>query len=425
VNNFPNVQYLTLPNGIRVITQEMPYLQSATIGIQVTNGARNESAGLEGAAHFVEHLLFKATPSRSSQEISTRLDALGANANAVTDQEDVTYYATCLGADIPEVFDILADMYQNATLPPDEVEMERKVVIEEIKMTGDNPSRFLSHQFIDGFWAGSPLGHPVLGTFDTVGSVTRDQLAAFKAKHYISGNTIISVVGNVRHQEIVSLTERLMGDMSSAASIKQAAMHDGWEPSLAIGRHHERDMAQIQFYIGYRGVGAVDPDRHAQALLCQILGGSMGSRLFQEVRELRGLAYSVGSQEILNYDEGILAIACGTSPDKAQDAADLCHQILLDMATTPVSDERLADAKRLAVSRVLRCLDHPERQIFRLAYSYELYGKPRTVEEQVQSYIKPDAEALMRIARRILGYGPPRLESIGKTMKLVVPSQQH
>ncbi len=419
--NLPDVQHTTLPSGVRVVTQEMPHLQSAAIGIRIRSGARDEPAGLEGAAHFIEHMLFKGTPTRSSKQITEELDALGAISNAGTDQEDVTYYASSLGTEIPKVFEILADMYLNATFPPEEVEMERKVVMEEIHMYRDNPSGHLYNQFRDGIWSGSPLGHATLGTLETITALTREQLLAFKQERYLAGNTVVTAAGNLGHREVVKLAEQYLGAMLESKPGSHALLPAGWQPALGQARHHERDMAQIQFLLGYRAAGAADPQRPAQSLMCQILGGSMGSRLFQEVREQRGLAYAVSSHEILNHDEGLLAISCGTNPDKAQGAADLCHQILVEMATTPVTDGRLADAKRLAVSRTLQGLDRPERQIMSLADSLEWFGEPRTAAQRIEIIMAQDARKVMEAAQRILAYGPPRLESIGANIEMKAP----
>ena len=204
------VHMTTLSNGIRVVTQKVSAMQSAAIGIRIDSSTRNERAESQGASHFIEHLLFKGTERRSADRIMEEFDALGARANAYTSQEEVFYYATSLSSVIPATFEILADMFVNSILPAKEVEKERSVVLQEISMNYDNPTRFVYHQFHKGFWNAHPLGLPVLGTVETIDFMDRNHLMSHKLSNYIANSTIISAAGNVEHDHIAELTERLL-----------------------------------------------------------------------------------------------------------------------------------------------------------------------------------------------------------------------
>src|SRR6185369_6739886 len=215
-HDLPNIHLTELANGVRVITQPTPGLQGAAIAIHVLSGSRDEDPSIGGASHFVEHLLFKGTEKRTSYQITTELDAIGAQPNACTSQEGVTYYLKALSRDLPQAFDVLSDMFLNSSFPEKEIDMERGVVLEEIKRAEDSPDRFLYNRFAAGFWADHPLGRPVLGTPEVIGSITRDQLMHHMRERYVPKSTVVAAAGNIEHDAIVAMVESYMGSKKAS-----------------------------------------------------------------------------------------------------------------------------------------------------------------------------------------------------------------
>jgi predicted Zn-dependent peptidase len=401
----------TLENGIRVVTQKVA-TQSAAIGIRTDSSTRNEAADIGGASHFIEHLLFKGTPQRSADQIMEEFDALGARANAYTSQEEVFYYATSLASAIPLTLEILADMFVNSTLPAEEVEKERGVVLQEISMNHDNPGRFVYHQFHGGFWKGHPLGLPVLGTAESINSTPRDRLLAHKLSNYIANATMVAAAGNVDHDRIVELTKRLLSGLAMGTLPKNAPM-EGWTPAVAEHAHYQRPMEQTQFYMGYPIPPAGNEHRHTLAVLNQILGSGMSSRLFREVRERRSLAYSVYSSMSSYTDSGGLLIFAGTKPERAQEAIDVCHGELLRFCSETVSEETLSSAKEQIRSKRLMALDDCDIQVRRIANTTSILGAPEPIAVSLEGIAAVSADEVLTLAQKLFNNSVPRVESVG------------
>ncbi|UFS70159.1 insulinase family protein [Geomonas sp. RF6] len=415
----PDVQMTTLSNGIRVATQQVN-MQGAAIGIRIESSTRNEEPDTGGASHFIEHLLFKGTEKRSADRIMDEFNALGARANAYTSQEEVFYYAVCLASTIPQVFEILADMYVNASFPTKEVDKERGVVLQEISMNFDNPNRFLYNQFHQGYWIGHPVGLPILGTAETISSIARDRLVAHKLINYLANGTIVSVAGNVEHAPIVELAERLLGQLPVGA-LPSRPSHPAWQPALRQKAHHTRPMEQTQFYMGYPIPPAGSAQRHALAVLNQILGSGMNSRLFREVRERRSLAYSVYSHLQFYSDTGALLIYAATGPERAEEAVKVSHGEIMKLCDEMVGEDTLRDAKEQLRCNRLMALDDCEIQMRRISNNVSILGAPEPIAFSLEALEAVTAEDVRSLAQQLFGTVVPRVESVGPGEGPVLP----
>jgi len=408
----PIPRITTLANGIRVVTQNISGMQSASIGIRIDSSTRNETSDIAGASHFIEHLLFKGTKKQSADQIMEKFDALGASANAYTCQEEVFYYAVSLASAIPATFELLADMFVNATFPPNEVEKERDVVLQEISMIQDNPSRFIYHQFHRGFCKAHPLGQSVLGTVESISSVQRDALLRHKCSQYLTEATIVAAAGNVEHAMIVDLTQEFLKDLPQG-NITQAQPIPDWSPALGEQLHHQRAMEQTQFFMGYQMPPAGSEYRYAQAVFNQILGSGMSSRLFREVRERRGLAYSVYSFISSYSDLGALLIFAGTSSARAQEAINVCHNEVMRFCAETTDEETLMSSKEQIRSKCLMSLDDCSSQVRRLADSTSLFGAPEPIKNILEGVASVSARDVRNFVKSLLFGATPRVESVG------------
>lgn len=412
LEQLPLTRMTTLDNGIRVVTQTVKGMQSAAIGIRIDSSTRNEPADMGGSSHFIEHLLFKGTELRSADRIMEEFDALGARANAYTSQEEVFYYVTSLASAVPDTFAILADLFVNSVLPLEEVEKERGVVLQEISMNQDNPGRYVYNRFHRGFWQGHPLGAPVLGTPESIVSIHRDRLLEHKRSHYIADATIVSAAGNVDHDRIVELSGRLLGDLPTG-TLPFNAPPQGWRPAVAEHAHHQRPMEQTQFYMGYPIPPAGSNHRNSLAVLNQILGCGMSSRLFREVRERRSLAYSVYSSMSSYTDSGGLLIFAGTKPERAREAIDVCRDEVNRFCSETVSDEVLESAKQQIRSKRLMALDDCELQVRRISNTTSILGEPEPIGPSLEAIAAVSSADIRSMAQELFSTVMPRVESIG------------
>jgi len=418
----PKVHQTELANGIRVITQPTPGLQGAAIAIHVLSGSRDEDPRIGGASHFIEHLLFKGTEKRTSYQITTELDTIGAQPNACTSQEGVTYYLKALSSDLPQAFDVLSDMFLNSTLPEKEIETERGVVLEEIKRAEDSPDRFLYNRFAAGFWADHPLGRPVLGTPEVISSITRDQLMQHKRQRYVPKSTVVAAAGSINHEAIVAMVEGYMGGVQAREPAPAPVSAPPGGNGLAFARHNPREMQQVQFYLGYPSISPTDPRYWSMQVLRLVLGGGMSSRLFREVREERGLAYSVGAYLLEYSDRPAFVVVAGCNSGRAQEAIEVCHHEVLKLSREKLTAGDLADIKRQARGKLLLSLDDPADWLIPMAREVGYFGKGRCVAEDLAQLDAVTPDSVIGIAEELFTGSLPRLESIGPQMELTLPS---
>ena len=366
----PGVARTVLPGGLRVVTEHVASARSASVGLWVDVGSRDETAwdpAAHGAAHFLEHLLFKGTRRRSARAIAEQVDAVGGDLNAFTSKEHTCFYAHVLDRDMPLAVDVLCDVVLDAVMAPADVELERDVVLSEIAGRDEDPEDLLADDFDALLHEGHPLALPVIGTEDSVVQMTRDRLAGFHAAHYVPSRSVLAVAGNVTHDEVLDAVARGYGD-------RLRGPVDAWRrapraaPAVGAGRLavREEDTEQAHVMLGVPGLRRGDPRWEAQLLLSTVLGGGMSSRLFQRIREERGLAYGVYSSATGYADLGSLAVYVGCAPERLGLAVRLVRAEIADLAAHGVTAEELRRAQGQMRGELVLGLEETSSRMSRL-----------------------------------------------------------
>lgn len=366
-----------MPNGLRVLTESMPAVRSATIGVWADVGSSLESREDRGISHLVEHMLFKGTERRSARDIAETMDGVGGNLNAFTDKESTCYYAKVIDRHVPLALDVLADMFLHSTFEASELAKEQKVVLEEIKMYEDSPDELIHDLFLQTMWSGSNLGDPTIGFVDTVLKVTPDDLRRHMARHYAPNSVIVAAAGNVDHDHLVELVGKCFASFSGTSD---AVVADA-PPTTPGVLVREKDSEQAYVVLGSRGISARDERRYALSVLDTILGGGMSSRLFQEIREKRGLVYTVYSFQAAYRAAGLFGIYAGTSPENVQPCIDVMRQELSALRRVSVSDAELHLAKEHIKGSLTLSLESTSSRMMRLGRNEYLLGHQVTPEE--------------------------------------------
>lgn len=361
VDLIAGVRQTTLPSGMRVVTETMPDVRSVTVGCWIGVGSRDERDPVAGASHFLEHLLFKGTRKRTAQQIAEVVDAVGGDLNAFTSKEYTCFYAHTLDRDLPLAVDVLGDMVTSATIRTSDVDAERDVVLEEIRMHVDTPDDLVHSVFSETLFGAHPLGREVLGSEQSIGAMRREQVHRYFKRHYVSANLVVVAVGNVAHADVVREAAAAFADL---APIGRPTVHRRpptmtAAPAAAL---RARPTEQSHVVLGGPGIPRTDARRFAVNVLNQALGGGMASRLFQEVRERRGLAYSVYSYPSMHVDSGTFAVYAGTAPRRTRTLLDVLRAELDLARTGGLTDGELERAKgHLAGSIVLALEDTGSR----------------------------------------------------------------
>ncbi len=404
----------TLPNGVRVLLDPMPHAHSAAIGFWVDTGSREEPAALEGACHFLEHLLFKGTARRTALEIAQSLEVAGGSLNAFTDKEHTCFHAKVLASEVPEALDVLADMLLNSLLDPKELRREKAVVIEEIKMYEDTPDDLVHEIANERFWSDHPLGQPITGTKQSVRGLHREALRDFLTTYYTPDRLVVAIAGKFDADAVLAqLAASLRGFERPGPTRPDAPAkpHGG-----AVVRY--RDVEQAHLVIATPCVRAIDEDRFAVALLNAILGGGMSSRLFQEVREKRGLVYSIQSYEALYREGGMFAISAGMSPKHLPTVAALVHEELAKAAAGDIGEAELGLAKRQLVGSLMLSLEVPRHRMNRVAQNELYFGRDVTPEEVLAAIDAVTPQHLTALSARLFGTSEPLTTVVGPMRKL-------
>ena len=392
------VTKVTLSNGVRVLLDEMPHAHSVAIGFWLDVGSRDETPELAGACHFLEHMLFKGTSRRTALAIAQSLEAGGGSLNAFTDKESTCFHARVLASELSDAVDVLADMLRNSLLESAEIRREKAVVCEEIKMYADTPDDLVHELAYAHFWREHPLGRPVTGSLQSVRGLSRQRLQAFMAAHYAAENLLVSVAGKFDPPALLKQLEQLLGDLSPAAP---RIPHQ--TPVFYSGRRLRfRDIEQVQMMVTAPGVAASDPRRYALTLLNSILGGGMSSRLFQEVREKRGLAYSIGSFEALFREGGLLAVSAGMSPRHVPEVLALIEYSFAGVAAGALTEEELSQAKRQMRGSLQLALEVPRHRMMRVAQDELYYGREISVAEVLAAVDAVTLTDLQQLGQNLL-----------------------
>lgn len=399
-------QITTLPNGLRVASCAMPSSQTAAVGIWCGVGARHEAARVGGVSHFLEHLLFKGTKKRSARQISEEVEGVGGDLNAYTAEERTCYYAAASADHFTRITEVLTDMYSHSRLAPAEVERERGVIVEEIEMIRDEPAQHV-HELLTGeTWRGDSLGRPITGTKKSLAAITRSDLLTHLKNHYHAGRTILTAAGAVEHDELVALAGRFLGKLSGKpGSSKRSAARSMTPPARQTSPRiliERRETQQTQIAMSFRGTGASDPRRYAVNLLHVILGGNMSSRLFQELREHRGLCYSVSTSLSTHSDCGAFEVTIGLDGTNVAKALKLILRECRQIAEKGPSVSELKRARDYTIGTSRMALERAATQNYRLGSSLLTYGKIVPPEEVYSHLAKVTASAVQKTAAQIL-----------------------
>ncbi|MDT5139408.1 MAG: hypothetical protein QOD58_3670 [Mycobacterium sp.] len=397
------VRRSSLPGGLRVVTEYLPAVRSASIGVWVGVGSRDEGATVAGAAHFLEHLLFKSTPTRTAVDIAQSMDAVGGELNAFTSKEHTCYYAHVLDSDLALAVDLVADVVLNGRCAADDVELERHVVLEEIAMRDDDPEDVLADMFMTALFGDHPVGRPVIGSVESVSAMTRAQLHSFHQRRYTPERMVVAVAGNVDHDEVVALVRehfasRLVRGRRPVTPRKGAGRING-HPGLIMGK---RDAEQTHVSLGVRTPGRNWEHRWALSVLHTALGGGLSSRLFQEVRESRGLAYSVYSALDIFADSGSLSVYAACLPDRFADVMKVTTAVLESVARDGITENECRIAKGSLRGGLVLGLEDSGSRMSRIGRSELNYGAHRTIEHTLRQIEQVTLDQVNAVARRLL-----------------------
>ncbi|BAI71592.1 hypothetical protein AZL_009540 [Azospirillum sp. B510] len=406
-----SIRVTTLPNGLRVATDTMPDVQSVSLGCWVGVGTRNEAASVNGVAHLVEHMLFKGTRRRSAFRISEEIENVGGQLNAYTTREQTAYYAKVLHEDAPLALDILSDMIQHSTLDAEELVRERTVVLQEIGQSADTPDDIIFDHFQATAYPGQAIGRPVLGSAEIVGALPREALVDYIAGHYGAPGMVLSAAGRIEHERMVDLAMKAFGDLPSAAPPKpEQARYAGGD------FREDRDLEQMHLVLGFDGVGVHDPDFYAHSVLSTLLGGGMSSRLFQEVREKRGLVYSIYTFTGGYHDGGLFGVYAGTGEDEVAELVPVvCDEIA--KVGVDVTEEEVARARAQLKAGTLMALESSMSRCEQLGQQMLIYDRPVPVEEIVAKIDGVDRDAVVKAASRLRA-SRPTVAALGPIAKL-------
>lgn len=366
-----------LSNGARVLSEAMPHVLSATLGIWVENGSRYEAPAQNGVSHFIEHLLFKGTRKRTAAQIAEEIDAVGGVLNAFTGKEYTCYYARVLGQDLKMATELLADLFLDSIFDPAEVDRERQVVLQEISQAEDTPDDFIHDLFNLKFWEGHPLSLPIFGSVATVNAINRELLVSFMAERYRAERVFIAAAGMVDHERLVADCERLFGSIPDNGRPQAISPP---RPRMVVV-NHDKALEQAHVCIGAPGLSQTDALRYAGYVLNTALGGGMSSRLFQEVRERRGRVYSIYSFMSSYLDSGYLAVYAGTNPQWVPEVVEVSLHELAKVAREGLAAQELARAKGQLKGSMLLGMESTESRMNRLARNEIYFGRDIPLEE--------------------------------------------
>ncbi len=396
-------QKTVLSNGMTVISYAMPSVRSISLGLWFNVGSRDERADQAGLTHFMEHMMFKGTPTKGPLEISMHFDRLGAELNAFTAREYTCYYSRFVDSKLEEALSVLAEMVIESTFAQEAIDTEREVVIEEIARSEDTPDDFVYELYNRNNLAGHACGLPVLGTRERVGSYEHADCAAFHEEHYHAGNLVLAAAGNLKHDQLVALAERLFANMRPGVKERRTLI----EPQFHSGLFsQQRDIEQSHILYGVPWFGLGDCRRYTSSVLTTILGGSMSSRLFQEVREKRGLAYSIYAMSAGYQGVGQWCIYAGTRPSNTKEVVDLIRTELERIATEPVSSDELSRNIDLICGQLLLGLETTNSHMVRLGKRETLGLDQTTPEEQTQAFRSVTAQQVKQLAEDLLTAKP-------------------
>jgi predicted Zn-dependent peptidase len=410
------VRKTVLPSGLRIVTEEISGVRSAAYGIWVNVGSRDESPKVAGASHFLEHLLFKGTKTRSALEISASIEAVGGEMNAFTSKEYTCFYARVIDSDLPLAIDVISELITSSVARAEDVESERKVVLEEISMRDDDPSDLVHELFGETFYGDTPLGRPILGTVESINSLSRNAIFNYYKKRYLPQDIVVAVAGNIKHQKVVDQVIRAMSrdgflDTPKEEFKLRSSSLARRSQSKAIGVMN-RKTEQAHLFLGMPGVARDDERRFAMGVLSAALGGGMSSRLFQEIREKRGLAYSVYSYAQQYAGSGFIGFYAGCNPSKATEVVTIMRDVLHDVASNGLTHEELTRAQGAVRGALVLSQEDTGSRMSRIGKSELVYGEIMTFDQILKAVADVTSADIRALADEIL-HSAPTLAVVG------------
>lgn len=389
-----------LPNGVAVLTEHMPGLRSVTAGIWVRRGSRHESAELNGICHFIEHAVFKGTRHRTARDIAVETDRLGGHLDAYTTHEMTGFTTKVADTALPQAMDLLADLVANPRFEQEDLEREQKVILEEMKMVEDTPDELLGELFNAAYFPNQPLGRPIEGTRQTVPTFDHKTTVAFHAREFSYSNFVVAAAGNVDHDRLLELVARSFNGCESGAGVRPHALDGGRpRPAAPILIEQKNELEQAHLVLATPWPSALSEDRYAASLLGSVIGGGTSSRLWQKIREERGLAYSVGAAGSAFSDVGVFNVYAGTSPEQLDEVLELSLNELSEVVRNSVTEEELRIAKDQAISSILLGLESSSARASTLARQEIIHGRRISPDEVIEKLRKTTVDELQEVAR--------------------------
>jgi len=404
-----SVRRTVLPSGLRIVTEEVSSVRSAAVGIWVNIGSRDEAPATAGASHFLEHLLFKGTPSRNALEISSAIESVGGEMNAFTSKEYTCFYARVIDTDLPMAVDVISDLITSSIVTAEDVDAERKVVLEEIAMRDDDPSDLVHDLYAETYYGDTALGRPILGTIDSINSMSRSTVFNYYKKRYLPQDLVVAVAGNIKHKRVVAMVEEALSrdnflDVQGTPQIR---------PNTPVKRGKQgcvgiiyRKSEQAHMFYGMEGVARNDDRRFTMGVLSSALGGGMSSRLFQEIREKRGLAYSVYSYAQQFAGSGQIGFYAGCNPTKATEVINIIQEVLGDVASNGMSHEEIERAKGAVRGSLVLSQEDSASRMSCIGKSEIVYGDIMGFDEILKAVARVTPEDVRVIASEFLTKTP-------------------
>lgn len=404
-----SVRRTVLPSGLRIVTEEVPSVRSAAIGIWVNVGSRDETPAVAGASHFLEHLLFKGTTRRSALEISATIESVGGEMNAFTSKEYTCFYARVIDTDLPMAIDVVSDLITSSIVSALDVDAERKVVLEEIAMRDDDPSDLVHDLYAETYYGDTQLGRPILGTIKSIKEMTRNSVFNYYKKKYLPQDLVVAVAGNIKHKRVVAMVEEALSrdnflDIKGAPQIRPNTPVKT-KPVESVGLL-TRKTEQAHMFYGMEGVARSDERRFAMGVLASALGGGMSSRLFQEIREKRGLAYSVYAYAQQFAGSGQIGFYAGCNPSKAIEVLEIIREILADVAENGMSHEEIERAKGAVRGSLVLSQEDSGSRMSRIGKNEIVYGQVMGFDDILKAISRVNPTDVREIASEYLTKSP-------------------
>lgn len=391
------IKKTTHSSGIRIVTETIQNVRSLSVGIWVKTGSRNERSKVAGITHFLEHMLFKGTQTRSAFDIVQQVESVGGYLNAFTSSEYTCYYARCLDSELERALDVLSDMVQHSTFPAEELEKEKKVVIEEMKMYRDNPDDYVFEEFTGQIFNQHPLGRPIIGYEETVSAFTRDDLTSYIEERYTPQNIIIAVAGNAEHAQIVDLVSKYFDTFNNGNGFVEEKQI--LTPYVSTKKSLTKAIEQTHLVVGRRSSSNSDEDRYKLLLVNTLLGGGMSSRLHQNIREKYGYCYAISSFNQAYSDTGMFGVYVGTDKEYVEHVNELIFNEFGKLVSEVVSEKELAEAKAQLKGKLLLSQENMSNRMTRLAKSEIYYDRFISLDEIVEQIDLVDAESVRAFSK--------------------------